>query len=210
MQLNMLTNAECKWKGQSSSEKNAKMAELALRNQVMFSKAQVRISFIDKVLQIAAPHSKLKCRAPIKIRRLQACLVRQAYTVDVRLRIRLWTMEVLEWEGLRYMDSKCNNKAIIHKWRISSKTQATVMEVVFKIIPASSSLSISFKVTITLCRPWTHFKRHSTQVACSRTLADRCSLHKWTKTSARQTTWELMASCVTQTAILGSREKEWL
>ena len=210
MQLNMLTNAECKWKGQSSSEKNAKMAELALRNQVMFSKAQVRISFIDKVLQIAAPHSKLKCRAPIKIRRLQACLVRQAYTVDVRLRIRLWTMEVLEWEGPRYMDSKCNNKAIIHKWRISSKTQATVMEEVFKTIPASSSLSISFKVTITLCRPWTHFKRHSTQVACSRTLADRCSLHKWTKTSARQTTWELMASCVTQTAILGSREKEWL
>ena len=177
----------------------------------MFSKAQVRISFIDKVLQIAAPHSKLKCRAQMgKIRQLQACLVRQASTVDAKLKIRSWIMVELAWEGLLYTDSRCSNKVIIHKWRISSKTQATVMEEVFKTIPASSSLSISFKVTITLCRPWTHFKRHSTQVACSRTLADRCSLHKWTKTSARQTTWELMASCVTQTAILGSREKEWL
>ena len=177
----------------------------------MFSKAQVRISFIDKVLQIAAPHSKLKCRAQMgKIRQLQACLVRQASTVDVKPRIHSWITAVLAWEGLRYTDSRCSNKVIIHKWRISSKTQATVMEEVFKTIPASSSLSISFKVTITLCRPWTHFKLHSTLVTCSRTLADRCSLHKWTKILARQTTWQQMASCVTQTAISDSQEKAWL
>ena len=85
----MLTNADSKWKGRNSLEKNAKMVELAPLNQVMFSKAQVRISFIDKVLQIAAPHSKLKCQAPMaKIPRLRACLVRLVFMVDVRLRIR--------------------------------------------------------------------------------------------------------------------------
>ena len=177
----------------------------------MFSKAQVRISFIDKVLQIAALHSKLKCQAQMdKIQQLQACLVRQASTVDAKLKIRSWIMVELAWEGLLYTDSRCSNKAIIHKWRISSKTQATVMEEVFKTIPASSSLSISFQVTITLCRPWTHSKLHSTLVTCSRTLADLCNLHKWTKILARQTTWQQMALCVTQTAISVSREKGWL
>ena len=74
MQLNMLINANSKWKGRGNSEKSAKMVELVLHNLVMFSKAQVRILFIDKVLQIAAPHNKLKCRAPMaKIRRLRAC-----------------------------------------------------------------------------------------------------------------------------------------
>ena len=204
MQLNMLTNADSKWKGRNSSEKSAKMVESAPLNQVMFSKAQVRISFIDKVLQIAAPHSKLKCRAPMaKIRRLQACLVRQAFTVDVRLRIRSWTMAVLRWVGLRYTDSRCNNKAIIHKWRISNKTKATVMA-------ASSNQRISSLVTITLCRLWMLFKLHSTLVTCSRTLADQCSLNNTTKISARQITWLQMALCVTQTAISDPREKEWL
>ena len=213
MQLSMLINANSKWKGRGSSEKNAKMVELDLPNLVMFSKAQVRISFIDKVLQIADPHSKLKCRAPMaKILRLRVCWARQAFTADARPKILSWIMEVLEWVvGLHHMDSRChNNKAIIHKWHISNKTQASVMEeVVFKAILASSNLSISFLVTITLCRPWTHFKRHSTQVAC-RTLADRCSLRKWTKILARQTTWHKMASCVTQTAISDPQEKEWL
>ena len=89
MQLNMLTNADSKWKGRNSSEKSAKMVELAPLSQVMFSKAQVRISFIDKVLQIAALHSKLKCQAQMgKIQQLQACLVRQASTVDAKLKIR--------------------------------------------------------------------------------------------------------------------------
>ena len=74
MQLSMLINANSKWKGRGSSEKNAKMVELDLPNLVMFSKAQVRISFIDKVLQIADPHSKLKCQAPMaKILRLRVC-----------------------------------------------------------------------------------------------------------------------------------------
>ena len=204
MQLNMLTNADSKWKGRNSWEKNAKMVELAPLNQVMFSKAQVRISFIDKVLQIAAPHSKLKCRAPMaKIPRLQACLVRQAFMVDVRLRIRSWIMAVLRWVGPRYTDSRCNNKAIIHKWRISNKTKATVMA-------ASSNQRISSLVTITLCHLWMHFKLHSTLVTCSRTLADRCSLNNTTRILARQITWLQMASCVTQTAISDPREREWL
>ena len=89
MRLNTLKNANNKWKEPDRCEKNAKMVELALLSPAMSSRVQVRISCIDKVLQIADLRNKLKCLVQMaKILRLRACSVHRASTADAKPRIR--------------------------------------------------------------------------------------------------------------------------
>jgi len=141
MQLTTLTSANNRWSAPASSAKNAKMEESVLPHQVMFSKAQGKISFIDKARLIVALGNTPKCPMLTgKIQRQRVCSARLVWMAVVRPRTRL-----IEWavRATNNLNNSSNRVVNTLKWA-TSRIQTSLTRDSLKVKYSSLSQETTF------------------------------------------------------------------